>query len=220
MTKKEDLTVLAPDWLEHHQRRGMMFVLSSPSGAGKTSLSRALIESDPQLVLSISATTRKARPGEKHGEDYFFLSESAFLDQVSEAKFLEYAKVFGHHYGTPAGFVDEQLVNGRDVIFDIDWQGNQRLHKKREADLVSVFILPPSMKELEQRLYKRAQDTEETVLRRMTKASGEIGHWHEYDYVIVNSDFERSLAMLRAIIAAERCKKARQPGLASFVEGL
>lgn len=217
MTDLKPEELLFPDWMDKIQRRGMMFVLSSPSGAGKTSLSRALIESDPRLVLSVSSTTRKPRPGEKDGEDYFFLSESEFLDLVSEARFLEYAKVFGHHYGTPAGFVDEQLTSGRDVIFDIDWQGNQRLRKKREADLVSVFILPPSMSELEKRLHTRAQDSEETVLRRMTKASGEISHWDEYDYVIVNSDFNRSLQLLRAIIAAERCKRIRQPGLNEFV---
>lgn len=212
--------ILFPDWLDGVQRRGMMLVLSSPSGAGKTSLSRALIESDPHLTLSISATTRAMRPGEVEGHDYFFLSEHDFLDQVSDGKFLEHAKVFGYHYGTPAAFVDEQLEQGRDVIFDIDWQGNQRLRKRRESDLVSVFILPPSMKELESRLRGRAQDSEEIVLRRMTKASGEISHWHEYDYIIVNRDFDLSLRLLRAILAAERCKRARQPGLKAFVDGL
>jgi guanylate kinase len=201
-------------------RRGMMFVLSSPSGAGKTSLSRALLEADSNLVLSISATTRPSRPGEVAGKDYFFLSEREFLDKVSGGDFLEYAKVFGNHYGTPSSFVDQQLSAGHDVVFDIDWQGTQKLRDKRPADLVSVFILPPSMAELERRLRQRAQDAEETVLRRMTKASGEISHWAEYDYVLVNHDFDESLNNLRAILTAERCKRARQPGLATFVESL
>lgn len=201
-------------------RRGMMLVLSSPSGAGKTSLSRALIAEDDELLLSVSATTRTSRPGEVEGKDYFFLSERDFLDQVSDNQFLEHAKVFGYHYGTPAHFVDEKLHQGYDVIFDIDWQGTQRLRKKRPDDLVSVFILPPSMQELEDRLRKRAQDSEEIVLRRMTKAAGEISHWEEYDYVLVNRDFDQSLHQLRAIITAERCKRARQPGLESFVGSL
>lgn len=201
-------------------RRGMMFVLSSPSGAGKTSLSRALLEGDNQIQLSISATTRPMRPGEVDGRDYFFHTEREFLDMVSEAKFLEYAKVFGNHYGTPAGFVEDKLAQGRDVIFDIDWQGTQKLRKKRPDDLVSVFILPPSMVELENRLRGRAQDSDETVLRRMTKASGEISHWMEYDYVIINRDFDHSLMLLRSILAAERCKRVRQLGLEGFVEKL
>lgn len=209
-----------PNWLQQIPRRGMMLVLSSPSGAGKTSLSRALLEDDPALTLSISATTRAMRPGEQDGVDYFFLNESSFLDKVSAGDFLEHAKVFGYHYGTPASFVEAQLTSGKDVIFDIDWQGTQRMRKKRPDDLVSIFILPPSMAELENRLRSRAQDSDETVLRRMTKAAGEISHWDEYDYIIVNQDFEHSLTMLRSILAAERCKRARQPGLSSFVESL
>ncbi len=209
-----------PQWLQQMPRRGLMFVLSSPSGAGKTSLSRALLEGDSQIQLSISATTRPMRPGEVNGVDYFFHSERDFLDMVSEGKFLEYAKVFGNHYGTPSSFVEEKLGQGRDVIFDIDWQGTQKLRKKRPEDLVSVFILPPSMAALEERLRSRAQDSDETVLRRMTKAAGEISHWMEYDYVIINQDFDHSLMMLRSILAAERCKRVRQPGLEAFVEGL
>jgi guanylate kinase len=209
---------LFPQWLTNTPRKGMMFVLSSPSGAGKTSLSRALIENDPALVMSISATTRSPRPGEVNGKDYFFHSEKEFLDLVSDNRFLEHAKVFGYHYGTPAAFVDEQLASGRDVIFDIDWQGTKRLKQMRSEEVVSVFILPPSMAELESRLRKRAQDSEETVLRRMTKASSEISHWEEYDYVIINRDFDHSLELLRAILNAERCKRKRQPGLAAFVE--
>jgi guanylate kinase len=202
------------------QRRGIMFVLSSPSGAGKTSLSRALLQDDNHLTLSISATTRGIRPGEENGKDYFFYSEREFLDMVSTAQFLEYAKVFGNHYGTPSSFVEEKLTSGKDVIFDIDWQGTQKLRKKRPDDLVSVFILPPSMAELESRLRGRAQDSDETVLRRMTKADSEISHWGEYDYVIINSDFDHSLDLLRSILAAERCKRVRQLGLGKFVEGL
>lgn len=209
-----------PHWLHTMQRRGIMFVLSSPSGAGKTSLSRALLEGDDHLTLSISATTRAMRPGEQHGKDYFFYSEREFLDMVSAAQFLEYAKVFGNHYGTPSSFVEEKLTSGKDVIFDIDWQGTQKLRKKRPDDLVSVFILPPSMAELESRLRGRAQDSDETVLRRMTKANSEISHWGEYDYVIINTDFDHSLSLLRSILAAERCKRVRQLGLEKFVEGL
>ncbi len=204
----------------YNQRRGMMFVLSSPSGAGKTSLSRALIAADSHLTLSISATTRTMRPGEVHGSDYFFLTESDFLNRISDNQFLEYAKVFDAHYGTPASFVDEKLESGMDVLFDIDWQGTQRLRAKRPDDLVSIFILPPSMKELEARLHKRAQDDEETVLRRMTKASSEISHWDEYDYIIVNKDFDYSLMKLKAILEAERCKRIRRPGIRQFVANL
>ena len=204
----------------YQKRRGMMLVLSSPSGAGKTSLSRALIEQDPHLVLSISATTRPKRPGEQDGKDYFFLSESEFLNRAAANQFLEHAKVFDAHYGTPVSFVDEQLEAGMDVLFDIDWQGTQRLRQKRPQDLVSVFILPPSMQELEARLRKRAQDSEETVLRRMTKAASEISHWDEYDYVIVNKDFDHSLEKLEAILTAERCKRQRRPGLKEFIASL
>lgn len=201
-------------------RRGMMFVLSSPSGAGKTSLSRALLEADEQLTLSVSATTRAKRPGESDGIDYFFMSEAEFLDKAAANEFLEHAKVFDAHYGTPGHFVEQKLQSGMDVIFDIDWQGTQRLRKTCPQDLVSIFILPPSMQELEARLKKRAQDNEDTVLRRMTKAASEISHWDEYDYVIVNQDFEQSLNQLRAILTAERCKQQRQTGLKSFVESL
>lgn len=208
------------DEAKFDKRRGMMFVLSSPSGAGKTSLSRALIESDPHLVLSISATTRPMRPKEVEGKDYFFLSETEFLNRVSHNDFLEYAKVFDAHYGTPASFVNAQLEDGMDVLFDIDWQGTQRLRQKCPQDLVSVFILPPSMQELENRLRKRAQDSDDTVLRRMTKAASEISHWDEYDYVIVNKDFDHSLEKLRAILIAERNKRTRRPGLKDFVASL
>lgn len=204
----------------YNKRRGMMFVLSSPSGAGKTSLSRALIEKDDHLVLSISATTRPIRPGEEDGKDYFFTDESDFLNRAAKNEFLEHAKVFDAHYGTPAQFVDEQLSAGMDVLFDIDWQGTQRLRQKRADDLVSIFILPPSMEELESRLRKRAQDDDQTVLRRMTKAASEISHWDEYDYVIVNKDFDYSLEKLQSILDAERCKRIRRPDIKAFVESL
>ena len=203
-----------------NKRRGMMFVLSSPSGAGKTSLSQALIKSDSHLTLSISATTRPIRPGEVDGKDYFFATESDFLNNVSDNQFLEYAKVFDAHYGTPRAFVDSKLEAGMDVLFDIDWQGTQRLRQKRPQDLVSIFILPPSMEELEARLRKRAQDSDDTVLRRMTKAASEISHWDEYDYVIVNKDFDHSLEKLQAILTAERCKRTRRPGIREFVDAL
>ena len=209
-----------PEWLYDVPRRGMMLVLSSPSGAGKTSLSRALLEDEPELEMSISATTRVMRPGEVDGQDYFFLSESDFLDKAAAGEFLEHAKVFDYHYGTPASYVEQQLQRGKDVIFDIDWQGTQRLRQKRPDDLVSVFILPPSMAELENRLRSRAQDSDDIVLRRMTKAASEISHWGEYDYVIVNRDFDHSLQLLRAILAAERCKRIRQPGLTEFIAQL
>lgn len=202
------------------QRRGMMFILSSPSGAGKTSLSRALLDSDPYLTLSVSSTTRDMRPGESEGIDYFFMDDKEFLNRAAADEFLEHAKVFDAHYGTPRKFVNEKLDSGLDVIFDIDWQGTQRLRKTCPQDLVSIFILPPSMKELEARLRKRAQDDEETVLRRMTKAAGEISHWNEYDYVIVNKDFDHSLDKLKSILSAERCKRTRRPGLQAFVENL
>lgn len=211
---------LFPQWLEDMPRRGMMFVLSSPSGAGKTSLSRALLESDPHLVLSISSTTRERRPGEEHGRDYFFHSERQFLDMVADGQFLEHARVFGQHYGTPSAFVESNLQKGLDVVFDIDWQGTKQLREKKAEDLVSIFILPPSMLELESRLRRRAQDSDETVLRRMAKAATEISHWGEYDYVIINRDFDHSLELLRAILNAERCKRMRQPNLQEFVDSL
>ncbi len=213
-------TTLFPQWLKTMPRRGMMLVLSSPSGAGKTSLSRALLEGDDAPILSISATTRTIRPGEVDGRDYFFVSEHQFLDDIASGKFLEHAKVFDYHYGTPAKFVEDNLAAGKDVIFDIDWQGTQKLREKMPQDLVSIFILPPSMEELENRLKTRAQDSDEIVLRRMTKAASEISHWDEYDYVIVNRDFEHSLSLLRSILAAERCKRFRQPGMKAFVEAL
>ena len=198
-------------------RRGLMFVLSSPSGAGKTTLAERLLKKDGEMVLSISATTRERRPGEVHGEDYFFVGEDEFIRMRDNNEFLEWANVFGHLYGTRRHLVEDTLRAGRDVLFDIDWQGAQQLDEVAGEDVVKVFILPPSREELERRLRKRAQDPEEVVLKRMAKADAEISHWAEYDYVIVNYDREESEELLRAILFGERLKRRRQIGLAKIV---
>lgn len=202
------------------KRRGLMLVLSSPSGAGKTTISRRLLNVEPDLVLSISATTRPMRPGEQDGVDYHFVDHAAFDGMIRESAFLEYAKVFDHQYGTPRAPVDRSLAAGRDVLFDIDWQGTQQLAQAARDDLVSVFILPPSIAALEQRLKTRAQDSAEVVARRMAKAADEMSHWAEYDYIIVNDDLETSIQRVRAILLAERLKRHRQTGLTEFVKGL
>jgi guanylate kinase len=201
-------------------RRGLMLVLSSPSGAGKTTLSRRLLEGDPHLALSVSMTTRPKRAGEREGVDYVFVSRESFDAAVQSGALLEHALVFDHRYGTPKAPVDESLEHGRDVLFDIDWQGTQQLREKARDDLVSVFVLPPSHAELERRLKARAQDSDDVVAARMAKASGEISHWAEYDYVIVNDDLDRALADIAAILAAERLRRPRQIGLSGFVRGL
>jgi guanylate kinase len=202
------------------RRRGLMLVLSSPSGAGKTTISRRLLGIEPDLVLSISATTRPMRPGEKDGVDYHFVDQASFDRMVAEHAFLEHAKVFDHQYGTPRKPVEQSLAAGRDVLFDIDWQGTQQLGDSAGDDLVSVFILPPSVAALEQRLKTRAQDSAEVVARRMAKAADEMSHWDAYDYIIVNDDLEVSIQRVRAILLAERLKRRRQVGLAEFVKGL
>jgi guanylate kinase len=202
------------------KRRGLMLVLSSPSGAGKTTISRVLLASDQNLTLSISATTRPKRPGERDGEDYFFVTPEKFEAMAAAGAFLEHAKVFGHRYGTPRAMVAAALEAGRDVLFDIDWQGTQQLAEQARDDLVSVFILPPSTAELERRLRARAQDPEEVVQSRMAKAADEMSHWAEYDYVIVNRDRDESLSQATQILAAERLKRERQIGLRDFVEDL
>jgi guanylate kinase len=202
------------------QRRGLMLVLSSPSGAGKTTLSRGLIASDEGIVMSVSATTRARRPNETDGRDYFFLDAKTFGDWQSRGDFLEHATVFGQQYGTPGKPVFEALREGRDVLFDIDWQGTQQLKEKVRDDLVSVFVLPPSHGELERRLRSRAQDPDDVVAARMARAADEISHWPEYDYVIVNNDLERALADVKSILAAERLKRTRQGGLSEFVRTL
>jgi guanylate kinase len=201
-------------------RRGLMFVLSSPSGAGKTTLSRLLLRGDPNVELSVSVTTRPKRRGEVDGRDYHFIDHARFDDMVKGGELLEWADVFGHRYGTPRQPVIAALRAGRDVLFDIDWQGTQQLREKARDDLVSVFILPPSVRELERRLKTRAQDSRDVIGARMGKAAGEMSHWPEYDYVIVNKDRALAFAEVRAILAAERLKRERQIGLSDFVRSL
>lgn len=202
------------------ERRGIMIVLSSPSGAGKTTLTRRILADDPDVTMSVSATTRKPRPGEVDGKDYYFIDKSEFSDMIADDKFLEHARVFDNHYGTPAAPVFEALENGRDILFDIDWQGAQQLTEAASDDLVRIFILPPSLRELEKRLRSRAQDSDETIARRMSKAEIEISHWLEYDYVILNDDLDGAEEKLKQIIAAERLKRRRQPWVGSFVRKL
>ena len=199
------------------KRRGLMLVLSSPSGAGKTSISRKLLDQNDNLYMSISATTRPRRPGEVDGEHYRFVDKTAFDLMVNQQELLEYAKVFDHYYGTPRGPVEEALSAGQDVLFDIDWQGTQQIDERARDDLVSVFILPPSTAELERRLNTRAQDSAEVIANRMAKAADELTHWSEYDYVVVNESFEDSVEQVQAILEAERLKRTRQEGLSDFV---
>ena len=201
-------------------RRGLMLVLSSPSGAGKSTLSRRLLESDPQIEMSVSVTTRAKRPNEVEGKDYYFVTPERFEAMVKEGAFLEHATVFKHRYGTPKDAVDRILAQGRDVLFDIDWQGAQQLAQKARDDLVRVFILPPSRSELERRLSERAQDSAEVVAGRMAEADNEISRWSEYDYVIVNDDLKKAETQLEAIVAAERLNRQRQTGLVDFVRTL
>ncbi len=199
------------------KRRGLMLVLSSPSGAGKTSISRALLEDNDNLYMSISATTRPRRHGEVDGEHYRFVDKTEFDLMVNRQELLEYAKVFDHYYGTPRGPVEEALSAGQDVLFDIDWQGTQQLDEHARDDLVSVFILPPSTAELERRLNTRARDSADVIANRMAKAADELSHWSEYDYVVVNESFDDSVKQVQAILEAERLKRTRQEGLSDFV---
>jgi guanylate kinase len=201
-------------------RRGLMLVLSSPSGAGKTTLSRMLLKADRNVELSVSVTTRPQRRGEVDGRDYHFIGLAQFKAMVKSGKLLEWAEVFGHCYGTPRRPVEKALRAGRDVLFDIDWQGTQQLREKARDDLVSVFILPPSVGELERRLKRRAQDSHLIIGLRMAKAAGEMSHWPEYDYVIVNRDKDEAFVEVEAILAAERRKRERQVGLSAFVRVL
>jgi guanylate kinase len=201
------------------KHRGMMIIVSSPSGAGKTTLTRMLLN-DPKIKLSISVTTRPPRPAEKDGVDYYFKTPEEFNTLQSEGEFLEYAHVFDHMYGTPKAAVQEALEKSLDVLFDIDWQGTQQLAQQAPEDVVKIFILPPSLEDLDERLNTRAQDGKEIIAKRMTEASREISHWAEYDYVIINSDLEDSFHKLQSIVQAERLKRRRQIGLSDFVKSL
>lgn len=201
-------------------RRGLMLVLSSPSGAGKTTLSRRLLAEDPGVTLSISVTTRNMRPGEVDGRDYHFIDRRRFIEMVKNGELLEYAEVFDNGYGTPAKPVMDALAQGSDVLFDVDWQGTQQLRDKAPKDVASIFVLPPSTAELERRLKTRAQDDYDTILQRMAKAADEMSHWAEYEYVIINREVEQAFADVKAILSAERLKRERQSGLSEFVRGL
>ena len=202
------------------KRRGLLIVLSSPSGAGKSTISRMLLEADGEVTMSISATTRPIRPGEIDGRDYHFVDAAEFDRMVADNEFAEWAPVFDHQYGSPQAPIKAALKAGRDVLFDIDWQGTQQLHAAMGEDLVRVFILPPSIGELERRLTHRGTDSAETIDGRMQRAAGEISHWAEYDYVLINQDPDECLAEVRSIVAAERLKRWRQAGLVAFVRDL
>jgi guanylate kinase len=202
------------------ERRGLMFVLSSPSGAGKTTLSRMLIERVSGLQMSVSATTRAKRPGEVDGRDYLFVDKMRFEAMVKDDELLEWATVFDNRYGTPRAPVEDALSAGQDVLFDIDWQGTQQLRHKAPADVASVFILPPSAADLEKRLHSRAQDSDEVIRNRMSRASHEMSHWAEYDYIVINHDIDEAFAEVQSILKAERLKRERRIGLVGFVRSL
>jgi guanylate kinase len=201
-------------------RRGLMLVLSSPSGAGKTTLSRLLLAADRNVELSISVTTRPRRLSEIDGRDYHFIDQRKFDAMARGGELLEWANVFGHSYGTPREPVERALAGGRDVLFDIDWQGSRQLIKKCRAEVVTIFILPPSLVELDRRLQRRAEDTDDIIRKRMEKATDELAHWQEYDYVIINHDLERAFADVRTVLAAERLRRERQTGLGDFMRTL
>lgn len=205
---------------EHVARRGLMFVLSSPSGAGKSTLARKLLDEDSNMSLSVSATTRPPRPSEVDGREYKFLSKEQFEDMADRGAFLEHAMVFGNHYGTPRAPVEAMLIQGRDVLFDVDWQGARALRAAEPLDVVGIFILPPSMAELERRLRARNEDSDDVIAKRMARSLDEISHWEEYDYVLVNTLLEQTLAQIKQILAAERLKRARQLWLKLHVERL
>lgn len=206
--------------LHGFKRRGVLFVLSSPSGAGKSTIARKLLENEPDLAMSVSATTRPIRPGEVDGKDYHFVSLDKFRDMVAANEFLEWAHVFGHRYGTPKAQVNAMLAASKDVLFDIDWQGAQQLFQIAGGDVVRVFILPPSMEELNDRLIRRATDAPEVIAARMQRANAEVSHWDGYDYVLVNDDVDRCFDDVKTILAAERLKRSRQTGLIGFIRKL
>lgn len=201
-------------------RRGLMFILSSPSGAGKTTISHMLLMADDEIKLSVSATTRPKRPGEVDGIDYYFVSDEQFDEMIEKDDFYEWAPVFGYRYGTPKGYIRKGLKDGDDFLFDIDWQGTQQLKQKDDQDVVTVFILPPSLAELRHRLETRAQDSAEVIDSRMERARGEISHWAEYDYVVINDDVDQCFVKVREILHAERMRRNRQTGLIPFVREL
>jgi guanylate kinase len=201
-------------------RRGLLLILSSPSGAGKSTLSRMLMAWDPTMRFSISATTRKPRPGEQDGREYYFRSREEFEAMVRDGEMLEHAEVFGNFYGSPRGPVEQAMKAGTDTVFDIDWQGGQQVKQSMRDDVVSIFILPPSIAELDRRLRSRGQDSDEVIAGRMAKSRDEISHWAEYDYVLVNEDLELTFERLKAILTAERLKRERQPQLSAFVRSL
>ena len=211
------MTDIIHDRLVPGQRRGLMLVMSSPSGAGKTSISRAVLGVEPELAVSVSVTTRPIRPGEVDGRDYHFLDPAAFANMVERNELLEHAVVYGNAYGTPKAAVERDLASGKDVLFDIDWQGAQQLRERAADDMVGVFILPPSTAELENRLRRRAQDSDEVVRYRLRQITNDVTHWAEYDYVLINHDLQASVAAVRAILGAERLRRRRQPGLTEFV---
>ena len=213
--------VVVPDTRnETRRRRGLLIVLSSPSGAGKSTISRLLLGADTEVTMSVSATTRPPRPGERPDVDYHFVDDAEFGAMIEEGEFVEWAPVFDHRYGTPKAPVKAALKAGRDILFDIDWQGTQQLHAAMGEDLVRIFILPPSMAELERRLRSRGTDSEQVIANRMARATGEISHWAEYDYVLINRDSAVCLDRVRSIVAAERLKRQRQVGLVAFVRDL
>ncbi len=205
---------------DSNKKKGVMLVLSSPSGAGKSSICKSLMSLDTNLSLSISTTTRKKRPNENSGEDYFFVSTEKFKEMLSNNHFLEHASVFDNYYGTDKSLVEKKINNGEDLIFDIDWQGAQQLREKMREDIVSIFILPPNKKELERRLKSRGQDSAKVVKKRMDGASAEITHWAEYDYVVINEDLNQSVKAVLVILKAERMKRTRQEGLVEFVRSI
>ncbi len=207
----------ATDHPDHFRRRGILFVVSSPSGAGKSTISRMLLEHDRGLTMSVSATTRPMRPNEVDGRDYHFVDLPTFKQMVADNQFFEWAHVFGHRYGTPRAPVEAALAAGKDVLFDIDWQGAQQLYQQAGGDVVRVFIFPPSLVELERRLRNRATDSEAVIEGRMSRAAGEISHWDGYDYVLVNDDVERCYSDVQTILEAERLKRSRQTSLIGFV---
>ena len=217
---KQDGNVVGSDNGELGRRRGLMLVLSSPSGAGKTTIARRLLTEDAELELSVSVTTRQRRPGEVEGKDYHFVTISDFQMMINDRALLEYAKVFDNYYGTPAANVRAALVEGHDILFDIDWQGTQQLADSSRADLISVFILPPSTRDLEQRLLSRAQDSADVVAARMSKAADEISHYREYDYILVNRNIDVAVAQVKTILQAERLRRDRQVGLTDLVKKL